>query len=134
MKRGILIVEDLDSDFELMQRGFRRLQEPPLIRRTSSVQETISLLDGTQNDEKPQLIVLDLRLTDGDGHELLAKFREHPEWNAIPVLVWSAWSDPLAGENCRAQGARGYYRKVAETKAARETVANITSHWTSLLS
>lgn len=132
MKRGVLIVEDLDSDFEMIQRGFGRLAEPPAILRSNSVQGTISLLEGTQAEERPRLIVLDLRLTDGDGQELLAKFREHPEWNSIPVLVWSAWSDPLAAESCQAQGARGYYRKAAEAKTARETVTHITSHWASL--
>lgn len=134
MKRGVLIVEDLDSDFEMMQRGFGRLAEPPTILRSNSVQETISLLESTRLEERPSLIVLDLRLTDGDGQELLTKFREHQEWSSIPVLVWSAWSDPLAAESCQAKGAQGYYRKAAEAKTARETVAHITSHWTSLSS
>lgn len=134
MNRGVLIVEDLDSDFEMVRRGFGRLKEPPLIQRTSTVQETIALLERSSAAEKPTLIVLDLRLTDGDGRELLAKFQEHPEWSSIPILIWSAWSDPQTGENFKPPGVQGYYRKAAEAKAARETVTNITSHWTSLFS
>lgn len=130
MKSGVLIVEDTDSDFEMMHRGFRRLQVPPKVRRTKTVRDTAELLD--RAEEVPELIILDLRLADGDGWELLTSFKRHPEWKSVPVLVWSAWNDPRTGESCQRQGAEACHVKVADTRQARQTIDRIVSRWMSI--
>ena len=132
MKKGVLIIEDHDSDFELVHRGFRRLENSPPIVRTSGVQDTTKLIEQAAPEELPQLIVLDLRLTDGDGRELLTRFKDHPDWKTIPVLVWSAWGEPSVGESCRRHGAQEYFTKAADVTVARETINRIASHWPSV--
>ena len=134
MKKGVLIVEDMDSDFEMVHRGFRRLQTSPTIVRTSNIQDTAALIEATQPEELPHLIVLDLRLSDGDGRELLSKFKSHPEWQRVPVLVWSGWTEPSLGETCRQHGAEAYYAKAADATISRQTVERIASHWQSITS
>jgi CheY-like chemotaxis protein len=39
---------------------------------------------------KPDIIVLDVMLPDADGRELLAKLKQNPKFNLIPVMLWSA--------------------------------------------
>lgn len=132
MKSGVLIVEDMDSDFEMMHRGFRRLQAPPKVRRTKTVKDTTELLKTATPEEIPDLIVLDLKLADGDGSELLMNFKTNPSWKSVPVVVWSAWNDPATGESCRRQGAEACYVKVANAQVARRTIDHIASRWTTI--
>lgn len=55
--------------------------------------------------ELPDLILLDLRMPVMDGREFRLELRAHPEWSAIPVVVYSGTPDfcppgdlmPLAG-------------------------------------
>ena len=39
--------------------------------------------------EKPDLIVLDVGLPDGDGRDLLATLKKSSRTRSIPVLIWS---------------------------------------------
>ncbi len=48
-----------------------------------------SLLAGLE-EEIPELIVLDIMLPGEDGIELLKKFREHPKYRDIPVIMATA--------------------------------------------
>lgn len=37
----------------------------------------------------PALIVLDIKLPDADGRDLLRELKEHPRLSSIPVVMWS---------------------------------------------
>jgi CheY-like chemotaxis protein len=82
----ILLVEDNDSNRRLMQdyleyAGFE----------VFGIAEG-RLLGNAIADFQPQVIVLDLRLPDIDGFELLDQIRQTPEWQGIPLIVVSAYA------------------------------------------
>jgi DNA-binding NarL/FixJ family response regulator len=73
--------------------------------------------------ERPDLLILDLRLGSSDGLELLKELKEqHP---ALPVLVISQSSEVVYGERALRAGASGYIMKeqvAEEVLAAVHTV------------
>lgn len=124
MSSEVLIVEDLDSDFEMVSRGFRQRGADVQIRRARGVEETTSLMEETTTP--PALIVLDLRLMDGDGMELLQIFRSDEAWSRSPVVIWSARNDSQVRKLCSQDGVLAYFQKVADLKVVRQTVQRIT--------
>lgn len=54
---------------------------------TATVREAVRTL----NEERIDLVVLDLKLADGEGLEVLKHIRESPDLAHLPVLVVSAW-------------------------------------------
>lgn len=63
---------------------------------------------------RPELLVLDLRLKDGDGLELIKSLRsQHPE---VPVLVLSQFDEELYAERALRAGALGYVMKEQASK------------------
>lgn len=59
--------------------------------------------------EPCDLVLLDLRLPDLDGEELLRRLRRERPRQA--VLIWSATADRQAATRCRSLGACGYLAK-----------------------
>jgi DNA-binding response OmpR family regulator len=53
----------------------------------STFQEAVCVLDEGQID----LVVLDLKLVNGEGMQVLKHIRESPDLSHIPVLAMSAW-------------------------------------------
>src|SRR4051812_21517752 len=41
------------------------------------------------DQQRPDLVILELQLTEHSGIEFLYEFRSYPEWQAIPVIVQS---------------------------------------------
>ena len=83
---SILLVDD-DRDFVRLMR--RMLQDP--VRRyqvtaAHSGQEALERL----GRQLPDLMLLDLRLPDLDGSEVLAQVRANPLWADLPILIVSA--------------------------------------------
>jgi CheY-like chemotaxis protein len=62
-------------------------------------------LDELQHMRRPSLILLDLMMPVMNGHEFLARIRETPKWQGVPVLVLTAVSTEAP------PGARGLLRK-----------------------
>jgi two-component system KDP operon response regulator KdpE len=77
----LLVVDD--------EAQMRRFLRASLESHGYSVLEAANALEATQlaTSHKPELILLDLGLPDGDGIELTRKFRE---WTKVPIIVISA--------------------------------------------
>ncbi|WP_413494104.1 two-component system response regulator KdpE [Morganella psychrotolerans] len=80
----VLIVED--------EKGIRRLLRTALEGDSLRVFEAENLTRGLVEaaSRKPDLVILDLGLPDGDGIEFVQQFRQ---WSSVPVLVLSARDD-----------------------------------------
>src|SRR5882757_10004864 len=58
---------------------------------------------------KPDLVLLDIRMPDGDGLATLGRLRlDYPE---LPILMWSAFDNPTYVARSVALGANGYVLK-----------------------
>ncbi len=83
MAYKILVVED--------DKFLRELISQKLTREGYDVKEAIDGEDGVVKvkEEKPDIILLDLILPGMDGFEVLAKIKDDPEVENIPVVILS---------------------------------------------
>lgn len=56
---------------------------------------TIAAFENTISIEKPALILLDIRLSDGNGIDLCKKIKNNSDLSDIPVLLMSANNDAI---------------------------------------
>jgi signal transduction histidine kinase len=86
----------------------------------ASAEEALRLAD--QGGEAPDLLLLDYRLPDGSGPELMPElFRK---WGCeVPVIVLSAERDPQVRENVQASG-RGFLAKPVNASKLRATLTH----------
>ncbi len=124
----ILLIEDNDisrqlfSDF-LLDCGFDIL----------SLAEGKSFTSSVKNF-KPDLILLDIKLPDIDGYELLRILQTTPEWTQIPVIVISAFAFQSDQRRAISLGARRYLvkpvRLIELTEAIQaETSKGSSNYW-----
>jgi CheY-like chemotaxis protein len=73
----------------------------------SGVEDAINHL--SSND--PDLVLLDLRLGDEDGWQVLSTLASDGRTERIPVVILSAHADPQSAERAIREGARGYIAK-----------------------
>ena len=92
--------------------------------------EIISAADGPSGialaeKEKPQLILLDIRMPGMDGFDACRIMKEKPALKAVPILMMTALSQMKDVERAVAQGADGYILKPVEMPKLRQKVAEI---------
>ena len=79
--RQVLYVEDQPVNVMLMQAVFEQRPELQLVVATTCA-EARALAARI----RPELLLLDLRLPDGNGHELLPQLRQRPGWSRLTAL------------------------------------------------
>ena len=92
----ILIVEDSPYDLEMTLRGFR---QAGLVNHIQVVRDGEEALDflfcraafaDRCPDQRPRVILLDLKLPKVDGLEVLAQVKAHPATRTIPVVMMTS--------------------------------------------
>ncbi len=101
----ILLIEDNEPN--------RRLLEDYLVYQGYRV---LSLAVGlgfgqTLEEFQPQIVLLDLKLPDIDGYDILEQMQQHPAWCRIPVIVVSARAFMADQRRALGLGARRYLVK-----------------------
>ena len=105
----ILIVEDEDDHFELIQRGFGDKDPGFRLERASTIQEArlqIATL-------APTLVITDWKLPDGDGIELIR--RDESGAPLFPVIIMTSHGNEAWAVEAMKQGALDYIVKSVET-------------------
>ncbi len=118
------------DDHLVVRTGLRSLMattEIEVVGEAASGAECIRLCEQL----KPDVVLLDIRMPDGDG--LLALSRLKLEQPSLPVLVFSTYDNPTYVARAVALGANGYVSKGAtraDLLTAIRTVAKGQSAWT----
>ncbi|WP_164019210.1 response regulator [Pyxidicoccus trucidator] len=118
-RRSVLVVED-DED---IRAAIAEILEGEGYEVTIAANGS-EALDELQHMPRPCLILLDLMMPVMNGHEFLARLREVPRMQAVPVLVLTAVSTEAP------PGARGLLRKpfiVEELLDAVQTLCGVTA-------
>jgi len=91
----VLVVDDAEDFVQLMG----RLLDSPVrrYRMTSaySGQEALAMMQR----RRPDLVLLDIRLPDISGPELVKQMRARPEWRDIPIVIVTAQDEPDVQES-----------------------------------
>ncbi len=97
---GLLIVDDDENDRMLIERAFLKLNVGYRIEPLKIGGEALALIkgEGIYADRKahpfPTFILTDLKMPGGDGFEILAYLKQHPEILIVPVVMLSGSDDP----------------------------------------
>jgi CheY-like chemotaxis protein len=111
----ILVIEDNDQDFEVLQRVFGRVGvTAPLLRLRSGEDALRVLLDEMPQDgpfRGPRMLILDLYLPGKDGRQVLAGLKADARYRRLPVIVFSGSDEPDDVLSCYDQSANCYMTK-----------------------
>src|SRR6478609_8122591 len=121
----VLIAEDDDGHARLIEKNLSRAGLHNPIERFSNGQQILDFLmsQGPGRHRSPEasyLLLLDIRMPQVDGVEVLRHVKEHPELRKMPVIMLTTTDDPREVERCHALGCSTYivkpvlYEKFAE--------------------
>ncbi len=131
--RPILLVEDNPMDLDLTQRAFSRRK---VVNPFEVARDGEEALDWMRRWDEgapiPVLILLDLKLPRVDGLDVLRRYKEHPLYHSIPVVVLTTSDEDRDIETAYQLGANSYIVKPVEFEKFVEVAAQIEVYWTLL--
>ena len=119
-KTLILLVED---DPDQVALGQLRLKLAGYLVRT--VERAKHLSRNLREDRRPDLVLLDVMLPDGNGFELLAKLRASPEFATLPVVMLTAKTEISDIHHGLQLGADGYITKPYSKQQLAEVIGRV---------
>lgn len=129
----ILLVEDNPVDVDLTLRAFskRKLSNPIVVARDG--EEALKQIEGWEKGEqKPVVVLLDLKLPKVDGLEVLKRIKSHPVFKTIPVVVLTSSSEDKDIEAAYKIGANSYIVKPVDFEKFVEVAGQIELYWSIL--
>ncbi len=125
----ILMLDDDEDDRLLVKNALVELGFRGGSRFVHDGDELLSYLHQSKNDGPahggcPNLILMDLSLPGTDGIQILREVQSYPEFQDIPIVVYTASEDARKKEQCLANGA---VRWVTKSPTIEEITENIKS-------
>ena len=116
----ILLVED-DPD----QKALGELRITMAGYQVRSVDHAKALSRYLREEPRPDLMLLDVMLPDGNGFDILAQLRNRPEFATLPIVLLTAKTELVDIRNGLALGADGYVTKPYSKTQLQEVIAHI---------
>ena len=104
-RRTILVVDDDESQVLALEHRLRNQGYRVLTAYDAQRGRNLAL------EERPDLVLLDVRLPDQDGLELCSQLADHPQTCGVPIIILSALEGPNIVRQARAVGGSYYVRK-----------------------
>ncbi len=115
--RPVLVVEDEESDALLLELAMKEARVPNrlvVVRDGQELIEYLTVRTPFTEGVLPALLLLDLKMPRMDGFQVLSWLQRHPEFRAMPVIIFSASMCPGDIEKARQMGAHDYLEKPSE--------------------
>lgn len=122
-KPFVLLVED-DPDTAALYQALL-MGEGMEIKRCADRRQALAFWHGAE--EKPDILILDMRLPDGNGLELCKKIRSSCQ-DPPPVLILSAHGGPALPRQCKKAGVVAYLDKLKDMDRFVDTVKGLLDH------
>lgn len=108
----ILIVEDNPLDLDLTIRAFKSQNiDNPLLTARDGEEALAYIAKWDKGEQKPVVILLDLKMPKVGGLEVLDVLKKHPEYCTIPVVVLTTSSESVDVKSAYQKGANSYIVK-----------------------
>jgi two-component system, OmpR family, response regulator len=116
----VLVVED-DTAFSELLRNLMSLHgfQPRIARNRAEV------IAGLAQVPSPDLVLLDVRLPDANGFDILLRMKQHPSLKTIPVVMLTGEATREAVMQGLAGGADGYVTKPFELESLLNAVGSV---------
>jgi hypothetical protein len=131
--RPILLVEDNPMDVDLMRRALAKGRVPNPIQVARDGEEAISMINRWDaGEEVPLIILLDLKLPKVDGLDILQRYKTHPTYHVIPVVILTTSSEERDIQSAYMGGANSYIVKPVDFDEFIQAVSQIEYYWCKL--
>ncbi|WP_421655027.1 response regulator [Leptothermofonsia sp. ETS-13] len=131
----LLIAEDSDEDFEVLQLLMQQMEIQNPIYRCTNGDKVLDFLyqEGDYSNPdiapRPSIILLDLNLPGTDGRDVLEQLKQDQRLKEIPVVIFTTSSNPKDVEFCYQKGANGYLIKPVDSEELEKTVQAFVEFW-----
>jgi CheY-like chemotaxis protein len=131
----VLLVEDNPDDVILTQVAFRKAEIADLLRVAVDGVDAMDFLfcrglyAGRDPDDKPALILLDIKLPLVNGVQVLRAIRENTNTRNIPVIVLTSSMEASDQRICNHLGVNNYLQKPGSLSKFIEIVRGWKSEW-----
>jgi len=115
----ILVIDDHPTDLKLISE-LLRMSGHVVCGRSSTVGVLDSIATG-----RPDVIVLDMRLSDGDGLALARRLKADPDTAGIPIVAVTAYPDTYPRSELLCAGCDGCILKPFDTRQLTKQVEEI---------
>jgi len=135
MDDEILLIEDNIADAELAIRALRKNNFTNKITHLPNGAEALDFLFGTGKytgknlQNKPRIILLDLKMPKVDGLEVLRHIKANNETKMIPVVVLTSSKENPDIEQAYKLGANSYIVKPVDFENFRKAIGEIGMYW-----
>ena len=119
----VLLVED-DPD----QKSLGELRITMAGYQVRSVDHAKALSRYLREELRPDLMLLDVMLPDGNGFDILAQLRNRPEFATLPIVLLTAKTELADIRNGLALGADGYVTKPYSKTQLQEVINHVLKH------
>lgn len=130
-RAAVLVVEDSEDDFFLLQRVFRKLAPDVEITRLDNGSEALKYFDGAKQTSAvtPALLLLDLKLPGVSGFEILKAVRSEPVFASVAINILSSSAEPSDVRQAFSLGANAYTVKPISLNEYEEVMGGLFNFW-----
>ncbi|MBI5687617.1 MAG: response regulator [Verrucomicrobia bacterium] len=134
-QKTILYVEDSDVDVFFMQRVFEKLDALDCLRVVHNGENAILYLAGVggfgnrQAFPLPALVLLDLNLPGKQGFDVLEWIRQQPQFQWLPVVIFSASALEADRKRAKELGANDYIVKPNDMTRVSDLLSSVFSRF-----
>lgn len=131
----ILLVEDSSEDAEITLRAFKKQNLANKVHVVEDGEQALNYIfardtyDGRDFNNKPKVILLDLKLPKVSGLEVLRSIREDERTKQIPVVVLTSSQEEKDITESYKLGVNSYITKPVDFKQFLDTVSELGMYW-----
>ena len=129
MTKSILLVEDNPDDEALTLRALARNNIMNRVDVVRDGEEAIRYFEGREENDLPQVVLLDLKLPKVDGLEVLRHLRSRDATRFLPVVVLTSSKEDRDLVDSYALGANSYVQKPVDFVEFVEAVRSLGVYW-----
>ncbi|MEC7838796.1 MAG: response regulator [Chlamydiota bacterium] len=135
-KARILLVEDNDADAEMLQ--FLLTQNKfnvdlKVIKQGVEALDFIFMQNGYEDSLPPDLILLDIKLPDISGLEILRKIKESEQHKMTPVVILTSSDQEEDLHNSYSFYANCFIKKPLDIDSLKKTIQQLKEFWFSVV-
>jgi CheY-like chemotaxis protein len=125
-RRWMLVVEDNPDDERLASRTFAASERVEDYRVARDGEEALEIL---KREERPSLILLDLKLPRLSGVDVLMAIRDDPKLKTVPVVVLTSSDEKSDRSACYELGFNAFVRKPIDYDDYRKELTVTLDFW-----
>ena len=120
--KKILLVDDDADDRQIFEELVLEMDPETIVVCAENGLEMVALLDKADDNDLPDMIILDQNMPKMTGKESLIYLKESPRYKTIPTIVYSTYQIKDFYQECLGLGAQDVVAKPDTIQAYREMI------------